>query len=233
MLFTHFQSNKFIQLFIALQLNSFCFGQYSSIYKNEFENAVHFYSENKDKFRKIALDLNRDELFIFSIVAPEIGHYSWIKNQLESNSLKVLYVQQGKDYANFSIGYFQMKPSFVEGIEKEVQKDEELKSCYAHCLISEMDEKKRRVIRLKRMETIDWQIQYLSAFVAITSKKFNLNFDSKVDEVKFFSTAYNTGFHKSLEAINHEMQKKRFPNFGEMKFNYSTVSAEYFLNLSK
>jgi hypothetical protein len=233
MLFTHIPSNKFIQLFIAIQLNVFCFGQYSSIYKNEFESAIQFHGENKVKFQKIALDLNRDELFVFSIVAPEIGHYSWIKNQLELNSLKVLYVQQGRDYANFSIGFFQMKPSFVEEIEKEVQKDEELKSCYAHCLISKVDEKKRRVIRIKRLETLDWQLQYLSAFIAITSKKFNLKFDSKVDEVKFFSTAYNTGFHKSLEAINHEMQKKRFPNFGEMKFNYSTIAAEYYLYLSK
>lgn len=43
--------------------------------------------------------------------------YNALKDDIESESLKVLYVQFGKTYADFSIGVFQMKPSFAEGVE--------------------------------------------------------------------------------------------------------------------
>ena len=52
--------------------------------------------------------------FIYSIVAPEITQYSFIRNTLESYTLNVLYVQYGRAYADYSIGFFQMKPSFIE-----------------------------------------------------------------------------------------------------------------------
>ena len=39
---------------------------------------------------------------------------------MEITLLKALYINLGEDYANFSIGQFQMKPSFAESIHKQI-----------------------------------------------------------------------------------------------------------------
>ena len=60
--------------------------------------------------------------FVLAIVFPELIRYSKLQDVIESNDLKVLYVQFGDTYSNFSIGRFQMKPSFCEQLEKDYNK---------------------------------------------------------------------------------------------------------------
>lgn len=49
-----------------------------------------------------------------AIVFPEIMRYNGLKDGIETESLRTLYVQFGEDYADFSIGLFQMKPCFAQ-----------------------------------------------------------------------------------------------------------------------
>ena len=230
MCFTPTYLNKAL-IIIAFFLTSHVFGQYAKYFPNQFNSAIHFFHENQSSFQKIADSTGKNVQFVFSIVAPEIGHYSWMKNSIESNSLKVLYVQLGHGYADFSVGYFQMKPSFIERLEMEIQQNDDLKKRYSKCIISSNEDRLKRIERIKRLESLEWQLYYLAAFIEITQLKFPQVFDNPVNELKFYSTAYNTGFQKSVSQIQHEYERKRFPNMSERKFNYSSVSIEYYRNL--
>ena len=56
-----------------------------------------------------------------AVVFPELIRYSALRDKIEITLLKSLYIYKGDDYADFSIGQFQMKPSFAELIHKNVQ----------------------------------------------------------------------------------------------------------------
>ena len=49
-----------------------------------------------------------------AIFFPELIRYSFIRDLLETTALEYLYIENGKNYADFSIGRMQMKPSFIE-----------------------------------------------------------------------------------------------------------------------
>ncbi len=70
-----------------------------------------------DSLRKSEVDPN----FARAIVFPETVRYSFLQNQAEIAGLMVLYVKYGSAYADFSVGRFQMKPSFAEQIEHDAR----------------------------------------------------------------------------------------------------------------
>jgi len=90
--------------FILLTVLSFA-QEYHKQYPVECEYAVKFYGEYKIGFDNVAEKTNLDSKFVFSIVAPEITQFNYLSNIAETYSLKVLYVQGGKNYSDFSIGY--------------------------------------------------------------------------------------------------------------------------------
>jgi len=59
---------------------------------------------------------------VLSIVFPELIRFNAIQDKIETFALQSLYVKYGKDYANFSVGPFQVKPSFAESLEKDFVK---------------------------------------------------------------------------------------------------------------
>jgi len=54
-----------------------------------------------------------------AVIFPELVRYSALRDKMEITLLKALYINLGDDYANFSIGQFQMKPSFAEIIREQ------------------------------------------------------------------------------------------------------------------
>jgi len=83
-------------------------------------------------------------------------------------------VQGGADYANFSIGYFQMKPSFVEQLEEFIQADSLLRRKYRDCLFIKPQERAARVTRVDRLITIEWQIKYLEILKSLLKAAGNI-----------------------------------------------------------
>ena len=61
-----------------------------------------------------------DDCAALAIGAPELMRYSMVSDFIETEILELSYVDHGLDYADFSIGKFQMKPSFVERLEAEI-----------------------------------------------------------------------------------------------------------------
>ena len=65
----------------------------------------------------------RTELAV-AVVFPELVRYSALMDFMETTAVKALYQQKGVKGADFSIGRFQMKPSFVEDLERQWMRTE-------------------------------------------------------------------------------------------------------------
>jgi hypothetical protein len=205
---------------------------YQKSYPFEFNSTIEFYKDNKSKFEDFDNHLGQE--FIFSIVAPEVSQYGTISDLAQTYTLKVMYVQAGKDYADFSVGYFQMKPSFIEKLEAEIVSNQKLKEQFGFCLFQDSDNREARVTRIERLEQFDWQMTYLKIFIAIMEQRTSkITFSSNIEKLKYFSTAYNLGFEKSKSQIDSNFKSKQFPHFGDVKFNYSEISLEFYNKLKK
>jgi hypothetical protein len=226
-----------IRLLKATILLSFTtFGQlnYSDTYKEEFRETIEFYNSNKKQFSKASKNVDLNPEFIFSIVAPEISQFNTVINDVELYSLKVLYTQFGKDYSDFSVGYFQMKPSFIESLEKYIDQHPKYFKDYKHILFKNPNSKNSRIERLERLNTLDWQLKYLTLFCAVVEYRFkNSIYKNSEDKLKFFSTAYNSGFEKSKEQLTIMEFKRFFPKIGVEKYNYSDISVSFYKEIRK
>ncbi|MDD3688300.1 MAG: hypothetical protein PHE56_16270 [Bacteroidales bacterium] len=177
---------------------------YNKVFGNDYIFAENFIQKHpKIKTELISASINPD--FAISIIFPELIRYSSILNIAETSALKTLYIQHGKDHIDFSIGYFQMKPSFAEEIEK-----------YANTMaglevydISDTPEARKK--RIRRLDTLDGQIKYLILFVKIMeSKTENNKFSTQSEKLKYFATAYNCGFTNTESHIKKMISQKHF-----------------------
>jgi len=139
--------------------------------------------------------------------------------------------------ADFSIGYFQMKPSFIEKLEAHILASPELKASFGD--LAHYKQKEQRAIRaerLRRLKQLDCQVQYASCFYQVLNECYNdLPFDES-KQLRFFATAYNYGFDRPFEEIEHWMTLKAFPygpQFDTDQYAYSDYSLYFFQQLSE
>jgi hypothetical protein len=222
-----------------------CSGVFSQIpvqkqnYKEIFNQDYYFASSTIEKNSWWSDTLSKDGLdpdFALAIIFPELIRYSSIDDYIEVKALEVLYVQYGRDYADFSVGLFQMKPSFAERIESDLIKYQ-LPDKYPSLSALKPDTSQTTVCRrarIMRLEENYNQLLYLEAFVKIMSAFYpDSNFHSLEDKLIFYSTAYNTGYFKDESVIRNEILKKRFyrgmtPT--SAKYNYSEIALSYYLS---
>jgi len=209
---------------------------YWEIFSPDYENAVNILEENSwwsDTLTKHGID----PPFALSVIFPELIRYSSIADYIEVKALEVMYVQYGHDYADFSIGLFQMKPSFAEQIETDMlkyrleEKYPEL-SALKPSITDSLDLRRGRIIRMKDEYH---QLLYLEAFVRIMALRYpDLEKAALKDRLMFYSTAYNAGYRKGDKVIRCEGEKARFycgmitPPTG--KYNYAEIALDYYLS---
>jgi hypothetical protein len=153
---------------------------------------------------------NLDPFFTLVIIFPELIRYNALSDYFETRALEVLYIQYGKSYADFSIGRFQIKPSFAEVLESTYLNSFTVlpKTFELDCLSDEADCRDMRVNRLKKPLH---QLYYLIMYMQLMNKKYAyLKWNNKEDKLAFYATAYNTGFFKTESEIKTEMNCKRF-----------------------
>lgn len=215
----------------AYQLTDFgeSFGSRSTVAKTKLEGM-------QQLFQTCAPLCHTDAAFMQAIVFPEVMRYSTLKDGIEAESLRTLYVQFGKEYADFSIGLFQMKPSFAEeveqrsgrllnaGILKELQLQYET-----------TDETIIRAERVERMQDKEWQLIYLTAFIALCNESYRYkNFDEPQDKLQWYATVYNAGFDRPDEYISKKIAQENFylqQNMPGKKFRYAAIAAWYYQSL--
>jgi hypothetical protein len=199
---------------------------YSEIFGNDWQKALDFVEENNSWIKN---NLNKYDIRYEEAVAvifPELVRYSALRDKMEVTLLKTLYRNLGEDYADFSVGVFQVKPSFAERIIEEAslsrnrigrlfRTNEEFPNDYQFraSLISDLEDPNR-------------EFMYIVAFMKICDKKFGINRNNVASRIKFLATAYNTGFWKSEEEIRIMADKKFFNTklFKTENYSYADVS---------
>jgi hypothetical protein len=182
---------------------------YKEEFGEDYSDAVNYLLENQWMEDSIAT-YGLDPYFTLAVIFPELIRYNALNDFFETRALEVLYIQYGTTYADFSIGRFQIKPSFAETIELEYLKlfskspenfDLSCISDFAEC----------RDLRVKHLKKPLPQLYYLVMFVQVMDRKYkNLSWNKITDKLAFYATAYNTGFFKSEKEINKQMKKKSF-----------------------
>jgi len=232
---------RFILLSLFISVNLSLTGQnqnYRELFGKKFEQAEDFIAQNHKIFENYFPDSSELELAT-SIVFPEIIRFNELYDKIEVEALKTLYVQYGDQYANFSIGPFQMKPTFAERLEKDYLRSQVKPELNVSGSFDTISTKEARTKRVERLSTINGQLMYLFLFCAISEDSFHeLKFDSSEERVRFLAAAYNSGFHNPIETIMQREKEKHFHKevthrSKSTKYCYSDISVFYFSELKK
>jgi hypothetical protein len=203
---------------------------YKLLFGEKYQKALDFFTQEKwITERLISFGIEPD--FAKAIAFPEIVRYSAIQNSMEMEGLFTLYVQYGAKYANFSVGRFQMKPTFASQIEQDVARIPKLHDLNLN-KIELGNTSMSRLLRVKRLNSDEWQLQYLIWFIKIMDQKYkNQRWPSDLDKLRFYATAYNCGYTQSEKEIRQQMKRRYFHTSifkSTTCYNYSNISAAYY-----
>lgn len=197
---------------------------YTAIFGADWDKALSFVRENDSWIRPALEKYNISYAEAVAVVFPELVRYSALRDKMEISVLKALYCGLGDDYADFSIGVFQVKPSFAEKVRAETGSLSQRK-----LFIKKRSDTGTYAFRksiVDDLENPQRELNYIIAFLKICRKRFPVKWDNDSDRIKFLATAYNTGFWKSEEEIN-DMSDKKFFNtklFKTENYSYADVS---------
>lgn len=204
---------------------------YFSVYEKECNSAISFIDEHPEIRTNLESLLGNKEnaSLAISVVLPELSQFTSAEDYIQSRMMFILYIHYG--LGNFSIGAFQMKPSFAQQIENIVANDRKLLSQFKDLIIEDSNPSTVRHERIKRLCSLKWEIKYLAAFYKIAEHKIKgwpLAKTSIIKKLQYISTLYNGGLNLSFEETISLMQKSQFPHMSTKQFNYSNCSVEFY-----
>jgi len=204
---------------------------YEEIFGDDWKKAASFEKENRSWMEALIAQNHISYPLAISIIFPELIRYSALRNKIEITLLKTLYVNLGEEYANFSIGQFQMKPSFAEMIRRDAFPAMGLRPPIIFRKAGEYNDiTEFRKSIIKDLEDIVSQVYYLIAFIKICDHSFSLTRKDELSNVKFLATTYNYGFEKNRAEIE-KMTDKKFFNTRLLRsenYSYADVSVFWF-----
>jgi len=200
---------------------------YHEVFGGDWDKAVLFVEENAKWIKPLLEKHDISYPVAMSVLFPELVRYSALRDKMETTMLKTLYRNLGDDYADFSIGVFQIKPSFAEKIREEVKSLPDLKVRVLFKKKSHYkNDREYRGEIVADLEDPESEFNYIIAFLKICEKYFPLEFPNEEAKIKFLATAYNTGFWKNKEEIE-KMSNAKFYNtklFSTENYSYADVS---------
>lgn len=91
------------------------------VFERDIRLALEFLLQNEEIIDDVLSDLNESEKAeVLSIVFPEIIRWNEFQDVIEISADRTLYVNGGSKLGDFSLGSFQMKPSFIESLERYI-----------------------------------------------------------------------------------------------------------------
>ena len=189
-----------------------------------------------------------------SVIFPELIRYSLFQDRMETGSVKSVYVSRGSAGCDFSIGRFQMKPSFVEKLEKRWMRSD-LPRKY-DLYFDTKDSQMARRVRISRMEKEEWQCIYLAVFLKMLYLDYgSVNKDgvhtqdgldslSRKEQVRLAATAYNCGCrwvnpgYGPLKELRDKSREKHFhiafvPTRGTRRYVYADIALKHFKEINR
>jgi hypothetical protein len=233
-------SGKIPAVFLALHLfgntSSARQPDYKEIFGQDWKKADQFVITNRNWIEPLLEKHNIEFNEAIAVVFPELVRYSALQDKIEVTLLKALYINLGEDYANFSIGQFQIKPSFAETLSDLAQTAAGRKE--KNMLKRKSDFGKIRSFRaaiVSDLENTAEQLKYLIVFIKVCEKKFNLRNMESLERIKFLATAYNYNFLKSEQEIVNMADKKFYSAklFDTESYSYSDISLFWYSHNQK
>ncbi len=204
---------------------------YHERYDAECQLALSFWVSHEAEFKAIGSKAGVSARFLFALVAPEISQFGYLSDRAQTYILKVMYVQRGKAYADFSIGRFQMKPSFIERLEQCLRAESTLCTLFPEVLFTAESERAKRAERIKRLESMEWQLVYLALFCRVVQQRFeHIVFADETEKLQFYANAYNVGFHLNASRLQ-QTQGAYFPHLSRQKYRYADISLWFYQNI--
>ncbi|RCH56232.1 hypothetical protein DJ568_05725 [Mucilaginibacter hurinus] len=201
---------------------------YKQLFGNRYTRAEKTAAEVRPVIQKYAKAFGEDSDLMEAIIFPELIRYNALYDAIETGSLIGLYARFGYEYADFSIGLFQMKPTFALSIETEVMKHKQSRwvKLLGFDKISLADEPRSRLARVDRLENVEWQVKYLVAMLKCLKLKNSRLTLTAEDRVLFTASAYNCGWDKSATVIKSYISKKHYqPGYWEgEKYAFADVA---------
>lgn len=182
------------------------------VFERDIKFAIEFLLQKEDIIDNVLSDLNESEKAeVLAIVFPEIIRWNEFQDVIEISADRMLYVNGGIKLGDFSLGSFQMKPSFIESLERYIAINQDFTQL-EDIIFNAKNKRENRKERIKRLEDFEWQLRYAHAYWIIANHKFkNVKFQNKESKIRFFATAYNTGFMKPFAQIKEWEIRKIFP----------------------
>lgn len=226
------KKNIFICILAVISISANAQSHYSSVFGQDYKNALSYMKSNRLLQHKVFEHNGVPADVLVPVIFPERIRYSILRDYLETESMKFFYVNEGSEFADFSIGDFQLKASFAEETEAFIQNHPKLKEKYKLLIINNKDKQKARETRIKRLQNTAYQLFYISAFYDIVNYRFDLSRLSKEDQIRFTASAYNHGFTKSKENIERYAKLKFFPYgsaYPGQQYAYSDIAYDFYL----
>jgi hypothetical protein len=198
-----------------------------------YADALRYVETRADAWCIRLASLGADPHILVPVIFPELLKYTMFRDDVEILGLAMLYVSGGTARGNFSIGRFQMKPSFVEALEAEMVRRPDLPAGLQ--AIAEYpagtDAKGKRTIRIDRLRSEAWQVTYLAGFFAVLSSRFDLAALPTEERLRFVAAAYNRGFWYPAAEIKRAEGLRIFPRGAGGSpgpYRYTDIAVDFF-----
>ena len=209
---------------------------YQKAFGDDWTQAEQFarehHAEWKQEFDLFGVDARLAEAIVF----PELIRYSKWQDEIETAAVNGLYVLQGTKGANFSIGRFQMKPSFAEEVEAAWNQSALAKEFGFVFNLQNGVEARRS--RIRRLGTIEGQCRYLAIFIRLQFLRHpQLQQLQMKEQVVMLATIYNSSFSTTWEQACHLRHQKSFhtdiiATRRSIKYSYADI-AQAFCSISR
>ena len=203
---------------------------YSRQLDNEWKKADEVVRQHHESWEAVFSSLDADSRVCEAIVFPEILRWSKLKDVFEQAALKDRYIKEGTAGADFSIGLFQMKPSFAEKVEKAWMKSP---LCREYGLFFDLqDTDHARSRRIERLSDENWQCVYLAVFVRLMyEREPSIAAMPEDEQISMLATAYNRDFHAPVDSLRRWARVPTFhldilPSKSTQYYPYAAIAVE-------
>lgn len=181
--------------------------------ENDLREALEFLQPQRPSLDPLCREFGLDPDAVLAVVAPELIRYSLLKDFFETTALELAYVRYGPGKADFSIGRFQMKPSFAEQLERQLDSLPGIAPQLRQRLAYEEPEgPSRRRARVERLQHSEWQLRYALAYFCVAELRFTeLSCEPIEKKLQFFPAPTITGLPDPLRKLTIGPLWKHFP----------------------
>lgn len=182
---------------------------YRKVFGSNWVEAERYVSEHHDEWKQEFDLFGVDSRMAEAVVFPELIRYSMWKDEIERTAVNGLYVSKGREGTNFSIGRFQMKPSFAEEVEQAWNRSSLSKEYGFSFNLADNNEARRS--RVRRLSTMQGQCRYLAIFIRLQQQRHpQLSQLAIKDQVRLLATAYNRSFTASWNSLQKMQHERHF-----------------------